>query len=157
MWHLQHLLRTKIEPFSAKMKRVEVPFDIISSSLQVTQMSSGNKRALTFAFRTKTPCTVQIMWDVKRDALEHSQRNGESSDDVTESNLPRLFERISIRRILGFLSTIFSHTRRQNRRHELRDEVAPAPEHCLPFSPGGRFHEDDFTAQSDLQRCVHSV
>lgn len=134
MWHLQQLLRTKLEVAEAKMPRVRVPFEILPPSLNVTRTSGAGDdpqatMRLSLKIKTNTKCVLQVFWGVKTDALEKSYRMASAkslsgalspSSASSKRSIPVL-QRLSVSRAAE-LPTFLSRVRRQSRRHRLNDD-----------------------------------
>lgn len=131
MWHLQQLLRTKKEAAAADMARVRVPFDVPASSVRLLRAAGERALALAVDVRSAGPCAVQVLWNVRVDALErpHHRHRAASADgsDGHKLRVPQLprgvFRRLgmgdSIRRASPWA---LSPVRRQTRRHRLDDD-----------------------------------
>ncbi|GLD97281.1 hypothetical protein PINS_up005964 [Pythium insidiosum] len=159
MWHLQQLLRSKVETSACPMRRVTLPFQLLQPTLTITRAPSASSDlppafSLAFAFRSDVPATAQVLWGVRADAL---QRAPAPSDCRRSSSgfRPPVLERVSAHRLaraFRALPLLFSRARRQRRRHKLRDD-ADAEE---ADSTGAQRHErsvfdrDCSRSQSDV-------
>lgn len=170
MWHLQQLLRIKTEPTAAKMPRVRVPFELPAASLQVSRWLDDEQRpkmALSMSIQSTSKCAVQVLWNVRTDALErpgqHGQSNGAHLSDSLKVRVPRI--RSSLFRRLGrpgnigadhALPWVLSPVRRQNRRHRLEDDrdgenPKEANGAALVRLMGG---SKSFSSHSKMELCV---
>ncbi|KAJ0409708.1 hypothetical protein ATCC90586_007497 [Pythium insidiosum] len=127
MWHLQQLLRAKVETSAFPMRRVTLPFHLHAPSLAVARAPTGPGEpaaavSLSFALRSDVPVTAQVLWGVSADALQRASTPSGSSRFA-----PPVLERVSTQgawRAIRALPLLFSRVRRQRRRHKLRDDTA---------------------------------
>jgi hypothetical protein len=138
MWHFHQLLRTTTEATSAKMTRIQVPFDVDSSSIDIKRAGGADvSTELRFRVRSQVACTAQVFWGVHSESLDKlasasgfsspaSSTNGDSSASSPRHLIPQVLRQISVNGTMRALRTapsrLGSRIRRQRRRHELRDD-----------------------------------
>lgn len=170
MWHFQQLLRTKLEETATEMPRIRVPFDILVPSLRVDRWLDDMKRPkmnLTVRVTSAQKCAVQVLWNVRVDAIELSNRSpyGDATDGTAsrKTGLSRLSS--SVYRRLGMARHIrgsrglpwpLSPVQRLDRRHRLDDEKeeefkVDGDSATLALSWLG---SKAFTSHSTIQRCA---
>jgi len=162
MWHLQQLLRTKKEATAADMARVRVPFDVPASSIRLLRAAGERALALAVGVRCADSCAVQVLWNVRVDALErpHHRHHAVSTDcsDGHKMRVPQLprgvFRRLGMGNSIRASPWVLSPVRRQTRRHRLNDDKVAESPNDLDTATLARFLVDPSAYSS--QSCVET-